>query len=148
MLRGRLIYVGYVKFRHFLSNRPWPRVSQMFPLRKKNFPWRTVPRKIYACGRCHQWFLRVKNYPTLKFMLQAAAAGVPNASFTVQPHSPLKNYCRYCVCAPEARSVCDSYVSCLLHACMLSSTSWEISVMKTLSTAIGYLKKKCSNCFY
>ena len=56
----------------------------------------------------------VNNYPTLTFMLLVAAAssGVPYASSPVINSPPPKIYCRYFVCAADARSVCDSYVSC------------------------------------
>ena len=51
-------------------------------------------------------FSAVKNYPTLKFMLQAAAAttGFPYAS----SREPPEIYCCYFVCAADARSVSNS----------------------------------------
>ena len=80
LVRRRWIQVGSINFAIFLSNRP-------------------------PSGRnqgCHKFFLPVKNYPTLKFMLLAATATTDVYHVLPTPLSPTlpsrKIYCCYFIC--------------------------------------------------
>ena len=54
-----------------------------------------------------------KNYLRLKFLLAALATiGVPYVSSPCEPPPWKFTFVSYRVCAADARSVCDSYVSC------------------------------------